>query len=66
MPAELVLFDVLVPGLLVIFILSTFVLWLFDWLASYYRWYHYVWHPALFRLAVFTIIFSLSGLFIIK
>ncbi|WP_096527055.1 DUF1656 domain-containing protein [Candidatus Nitrosoglobus terrae] len=66
MPAELSLSGVLIPGLLLIFLFSLLILWLLDWLAGYYHWYHYVWHPPLFRLAVFTIIFSVLGLLTIR
>jgi protein AaeX len=62
MPREVALADALVPGLLVLFVLSLGLLWLFDWLAGRYGFYRLVWHPPLFRLAFFVCLFGTLGL----
>jgi hypothetical protein len=62
MPREVALGDALVPGLLVLFIASLALLWLFDWLVGRYGFYRLVWHPPLFRLAFFVCLFGTLGL----
>lgn len=54
MPREIALGDALVPGLLVLFVLSLGLLWLLDWLAGRFGLYRLVWHPPVFRLALFV------------
>lgn len=66
MPRELAVFGVLVPGLLLVFLLSLVLLWLLDRLAGRHGWYRHVWHPALFRLALFASIFSGFGLLLMQ
>jgi multidrug resistance efflux pump len=51
MPREIALGDALVPGLLVLFVVSLALLWLLDWVAGRFGLYRLVWHPPLFRLA---------------
>ncbi len=58
MPREIAFGDAFIPGLLVVFLGSLALLWLFDWLAGRYRLYRFVLHPALFRLAVFVCVFG--------
>lgn len=62
MPRELALAGVLVPSLLPVFVFSLLLLWVLDWLAGRYGWYRHVWHPSLFRLAVFVCLFGAFGL----
>ncbi|MGJ8515549.1 DUF1656 domain-containing protein [Carnimonas bestiolae] len=62
MPREVMLGDALAPGLLVLFVASLLLMWGIDKLAARYGVYHYVWHPGLFRLALFTSVFALIGL----
>ncbi|MGJ8525491.1 Protein AaeX [Halomonadaceae bacterium LMG 33818] len=62
MPREMVLGDALVPGLLLVFCLVLACMWLIDKAAVKYGVYRYVWHPALFRLSLFTAVFALVGL----
>lgn len=64
MPREIALGDALVPGLLVFFLLALLVLWLFDAVAGRLGLYRLVWHPALFRLAVFVCVFGAFALFL--
>ncbi|MBB3226327.1 hypothetical protein FHW69_000917 [Luteibacter sp. Sphag1AF] len=58
MPREIALGDALVPGILVLFVLTLAILWLLDWLAGRYGLYRLVWHPPLFRLALFVCVFG--------
>lgn len=64
MPREIALSDALVPGLLVIFVLALLALWLLDWVAGRVGLYRLVWHPPLFRLAVFVCVFGAFALFL--
>lgn len=63
MPREIPLFGALVPALVLQFLLSLLLLWGLDWLAGRYGLYRHVWNPALFRLAVFVLVFGAFGLF---
>jgi protein AaeX len=58
MPREIALGDALVPGLLVLFVVSLALLWLLDWVAGRFGLYRLVWHPSLFRLALFVCVFG--------
>jgi steroid 5-alpha reductase family enzyme len=62
MPREIALADALVPGLLLIYLGCLLVLWLIDTLIGRYGLYRYVWHPSLFRVAVFFLLFGAAGL----
>jgi hypothetical protein len=65
MPREIALGDALVPGLLVIFVLSLVLLGLLDWIAGRFGLYRQVWHPPLFRLAVFVCVFGAFALLLL-
>lgn len=65
MPREIALGDALVPGLLVLFLLSLALLWLLDWLAGRFGIYRLVWHPPLVRLALFVCIFGSAALLLL-
>lgn len=65
MPREIALGDALVPGLLVIFVLSLVLLGLLDWIAGRFGLYRLVWHPPLFRLAVFVCVFGAFALLLL-
>lgn len=62
MPREIALADALVPGLLLIYLGCLLVLWGIDTLIGRYGLYRYVWHPPLFRVAVFFVLFGAAGL----
>ncbi len=62
MPGEISLFGVLVPGLLLVFVLSLLLQWGVDWVIGRFGLYRYVWHPSLFRIALFACIFGGIGL----
>ena len=63
-PREIDLFEALVPTLLFAFVLAAVLLLLLDWVLVRYRLYRYLWYPALFRLSLFLVLFSLCGLWI--
>jgi protein AaeX len=58
MPREIALGDALVPGLLLILVLTLIPLWLIDWVSGRFGLYDHVWHPPLFRLALFVGVFG--------
>jgi len=62
MPREVALGDALVPGLLLVYVGCLLVLWLIDTIIGRYGLYRYVWHPSLFRVAVFFVLFGAAGL----
>ncbi|UPG86076.1 DUF1656 domain-containing protein [Luteibacter aegosomatis] len=64
MPREIALGDALVPGLLVLFVVSLLVLWALDAVAGRFGLYRLVWHPSLFRLAVFVCVFGAFAYFL--
>jgi hypothetical protein len=65
MPREIALGDALVPGLLLLFVVSLALLWLIDWLAGRFGLYRMVWHPPVFRLALFVCVFGGLGLLLL-
>lgn len=62
MPREVALADALVPGLLLVYLGCLLVLWGIDTIIGRYGLYRYVWHPSLFRVAVFFVLFGAAGL----
>lgn len=64
MPREIALLDALVPTLLLAFLAAALGALLLDSLLVRFGLYRYVWYPALFRLALFTCLFAVGGLFI--
>ncbi|HEX7338458.1 MAG TPA: DUF1656 domain-containing protein [Rhodanobacteraceae bacterium] len=62
MPRELSVGGMFMPSLLLVFVVALGLLALLDWVAGRYGWYRHVWHPALFRLAVFVGVFAALGL----
>ncbi|MBS7459033.1 DUF1656 domain-containing protein [Coralloluteibacterium stylophorae] len=62
MPSEVAIGGVYLPGLLVVTGLLLAAFWLFDGLAGRLGLYRHVWHPPLFRLALFVIALGLAGL----
>lgn len=62
MPLEIAMFDALVPTLLPIFLLSLLLQAGLDWLFGRFGLYRHVWHPPLFRLALFACVFGGLGL----
>ncbi|MET3653674.1 DUF1656 domain-containing protein [Dyella japonica] len=62
MPREVALGDALVPGLLLVYMGCLLVLWGVDTVIGRYGLYRYVWHPSLFRVAVFFALFGAAGL----
>ncbi|HEY9255353.1 MAG TPA: DUF1656 domain-containing protein [Stenotrophomonas sp.] len=65
MPPEIALGGTLVPAILLLFIAMLAVFWSLDWVAGRYQLYRYVWHPSLFRIAVFLILFSSLALLLL-
>lgn len=66
MPREIAIQGVLVPGLLPIFLGCLLLMVLVDLLIGRYGLYRYVWHPPLFRLALFACLFGLAGLLLLR
>ena len=66
MPRETALAGVLMPGLLPVFIGCLLLMWMIDSLIGRYGLYRFVWHPPLFRLAVFVGLFGVAGLLLLR
>ena len=66
MPREIALFDALVPGLFLVFLASLALQWALDWLFGRFGLYRHVWHPPLFRLALFACVFGGLGLIALR
>ncbi|RDD82420.1 DUF1656 domain-containing protein [Dyella tabacisoli] len=66
MPHEIALFDALVPGLLLVFLGCLALLWAVDAVVGRFGLYRYVWHPSLFRLALFACMFGVAGLWLLR
>lgn len=63
-PRELAFLDAHVPTLFVAFLLAAGVIWLLDkWLVAWTI-YERVWYPALLRVALFFVLFSVFGLMV--
>lgn len=62
MPREIALFSVLMPSLLPVFLACGVLYWMLDRVLARAGLYRLVWHPALFRAALFACIFSAAGL----
>ena len=58
MPREIALGGALIPGLLLILVLSLIPLWLIDRVSGRLDLYSHVWNPPLFRLAFFVGVFG--------
>jgi hypothetical protein len=66
MPHEISIGGVLIPGLLPIFLISMVLMLLVDALIGRYGLHRYVWHPPLFRLALFACLFAVGGLLFLR
>jgi len=66
MPLDITLFGIQMPTLLLIFVISAVVQILLDRVMSDAGIYNHVWHPGLFRTAVFVCIFTIPCLLIYR
>jgi hypothetical protein len=66
MPHEIAIYGVLVPGLLPVFLGCLLLMVLLDMLVGRLGLYRHVWHPSLFRLALFVCLFGVAGLLLIR
>jgi hypothetical protein len=62
MPREIAFLDALMPGLVMVFLAALLLQWPLDWLFGRFGLYRHVWHPPLFRVALFTCVFGTLGL----
>ncbi|APG05342.1 DUF1656 domain-containing protein [Luteibacter rhizovicinus DSM 16549] len=62
MPREVDFAGATVPGLLLVYLGCLLVQWVIDTVAGRYGLYRHVWHPPLFRVALFACLFSAIGL----
>ena len=62
MPREIALGDAFAPSLVVAFVLSLALFWLLDRVFGRLSLFHRVWHPPLFRLALFVCVFCSTAL----
>ncbi len=66
MPREISFFDAYVPTLLLAVLLAGALALALDRILSWLGLYNLVWHPALFRVSMFTCIAALLGLAIYR
>lgn len=66
MPLDITLFGIQMPTLLLIFVMSAVVQILLDRVMSDAGIYNHVWHPGLFRTAVFICLFTIPCLLIYR
>ena len=66
MPREVEFYGVLMPGLLPVFLLSLVVMVALDLLIGRLGLYRRLWHPSLFRFALFVCLFGAAGLLLIR
>ena len=66
MPPEIELYGVLMPGLLPVFLLSFAGMVVLDILIGRAGLYRHLWHPSLFRFALFVCLFGAAGLLLIR
>ncbi|MGC1547920.1 MAG: DUF1656 domain-containing protein [Rhodanobacter sp.] len=66
MPREIAFSGVLIPGLLLVFAGCLLLMGLVDAVIGRYGLYRYVWHPSLFRLALFACLFGAAGLLLLS
>jgi protein AaeX len=62
MPREIAIFSLLLPSLLPILLVCVLAFSALDLLISRLGVYRFVWHPALFRASLFTVLFCVAGL----
>ena len=65
MPYEIAFHGVLLPGLLVVFLGCLLLMVLLDMGVGRLGLYRHVWHPSLFRLALFVCLFGSAGLLLL-
>ncbi|MGN2246615.1 DUF1656 domain-containing protein [Frateuria sp. GZRR35] len=66
MPPEIELFGVMMPSLLPVFLLSFVVMVVLDLAIGRAGLYRRLWHPSLFRFALFVCLFGAAGLLLIR
>ena len=66
MPPEIEFYGVLLPGLLPVFLLSLTVMVVLDLALGRSGLYRRLWHPSLFRFALFVCLFGAAGLLLIR
>ena len=66
MAHEVSLGGVLVPGLLVLFVACLLLMVLLDLVVGRLGLYRHVWHPSLFRFALFVCLFGIAGLLLLR
>jgi hypothetical protein len=64
MPLDITLLGIQMPTLLVVFIITAILQVLVDRVMSDAGVYNHVWHPGLFRTAIFVCLFAVPCLFI--
>ncbi len=63
MQREFALGDIYLPSLLIIFLVALVLNWGVSWAAAKFRLSRFMWHEALFHIALFACIFTSLALF---
>ena len=66
MPHEISFHGVLLPGLLLVFLGCLLLMVLLDLVVGRLGLYRLVWHPSLFRFALFVCLFGAAGLLLLR
>ncbi|RKE35736.1 uncharacterized protein DUF1656 [Paraburkholderia sp. BL23I1N1] len=66
MPGEIDLFSLLVPGLLPLLVGCVLLFIVLDLVLARLGFYHYTWHPGLFRVALFATLFCGASLLLLQ
>jgi len=66
MPHEVAFRGVLLPGLLPVFLSCLLLMVLIDMVVGRFGLYRHVWHPSLFRFALFVCLFGAAGLLLLR
>lgn len=66
MPPEIDFYGVLLPSLLPVFLLSLVAMVVLDLAIGRAGLYRRLWHPSLFRFALFVCLFGAAGLWLIR
>ena len=62
MPREIDVWSLLIPGLLPVLAACAVLFVMLDLVLAKLGFYRYTWHPALFRVALFAVVFSATSL----
>jgi hypothetical protein len=66
MPREIVFFDIYMPNLTQLFLLTLLVGWGIDRLVAWCGLYRHAWHPTMLRVSLFTCLYGAVALYVYR